>query len=52
METFILPFCPNGDCPEHGQALGQAYVDYISWGGYSTLAFGLRFMTGGTYAWN
>ena len=40
METLVPPFCPNGDCPEHRQAPGHTYVDYISWGSYSTMAFG------------
>jgi transposase-like protein len=40
MDEFRPPFCANPRCPHHSHDTADPYVDYVSWGSYSTAAFG------------
>jgi hypothetical protein len=40
MDEFHPPFCANPRCLHHYHNTADPYVDYVSWGSYTTVAFG------------
>lgn len=40
MEDFHPPFCPNPGCAQHRREPSTPYTSFVSWGSYSTRAFG------------